>query len=40
MTQTYLPNTYQEEVQKAQEEINQGGAGWNAIDAEAVAPIL
>ena len=37
MTQTYLPNTYQEEVQKAQEEINQGGAGWNAIDAEAVA---
>ena len=37
MTQTYLPNTYQEEVQKAQEEINQGGSGWNAIDAEAVA---
>ncbi len=37
MTQTYLPNTYQEEVQKAQEEINQGGTGWNAIDAEAVA---
>lgn len=37
MTQTYLPNTYQEEVQKAQEEINKGGAGWGAIDAEAVA---
>ncbi|MDO5666378.1 MAG: isocitrate lyase [Alcaligenaceae bacterium] len=32
-----MTQTYQAEVQKAQEEINQGGSGWNAINADAVA---
>lgn len=32
-----MTQTYQSEVQKAQEEINQGGSGWSAINADAVA---
>ena len=32
-----MSNTYQSEVQKAQEEINQSGNSWHAISAESVA---
>ena len=32
-----MSNTYQSEVQKAQEEINQNGNSWHAISAESVA---
>ncbi|NLB31612.1 MAG: isocitrate lyase, partial [Alcaligenaceae bacterium] len=32
-----MSQTYQSEVQKAQEEIKQAGTSWHAIGAEAVA---